>query len=248
MLIDTHCHLENAAAVERARVAGVQRLITIGCDVETTRSACEWAERESDVYFSAGVHPHEAEKVSSDYLQKLEEFTKHPKCVAMGECGLDYYYNHSDPAQQKSVFREQIELAQRVAKPLIIHVRDAYEDCLSLLPKNYPTVIHCFSGTREHAKAFLELGCFLSISGIVTFKAADELRAAVAETPLERLLVETDSPWLTPVPHRGKPNEPAYVKIVANEVARVLGIGVETVIEQTGRNALYLFPALCHEA
>ncbi|MBH1988944.1 MAG: TatD family hydrolase [Myxococcaceae bacterium] len=244
MLIDTHCHLEDQAALERARIAGVKRLITVGCDLETTQKACEWAERELDVYFSAGVHPHESSKVKLSDWEPIEALSKNSKCVAVGECGLDYHYNHSDPIQQKQVFRKQIELAKRVAKPLIIHVRDAYEDCLAMLPRGYPTVIHCFSGTREHARAFLELGCFLSISGIVTFKNAEELRYVAATTPIDRLLIETDSPWLAPVPHRGKPNEPAWVQLVANEIARVRACSVQSVIEQTGKNALDLFPAL----
>lgn len=241
MLIDTHCHLEDKAVLARARAAGVQRLINIGCDIKTTQEAIEFGKDEPDVFFSAGVHPHEAGQAEENFLDKLRVLAENPKCVAIGECGLDYYYNHSTQDVQKAVFEAQIALAGELKKPLIIHVRDAYEDCLERLVAGHPTVIHCFSGTRQHAKAFLDLGCYISISGIVTFKNAEELRQVVLETPLERLLVETDAPYLAPMPYRGKPNEPAYVKIVAEKVAEIKQIPVHDVIVQTGKNACGLF-------
>lgn len=244
MLIDSHCHLEDLAILERARQAGVEKLINIGCDILSSKQARDFGAAQAGVYFSAGVHPHEASKVGPDYILELRELAGDPKCVGIGECGLDYYYDHSDRESQKRVFSEQVALAHELGKPLIIHVRDAYEDCLSLLIAGHPTVIHCFSGNRQHAKAFLDLGCYLSISGIVTFKNAEELRRVVKETPLEKLLIETDSPYLAPIPHRGKPNEPAYVRLVAEKVADIKTISVEQVIEQTGKNTLKVFSVL----
>ena len=241
MLIDSHCHLEDLAVLERARQAGVEKLINIGCDILSSKQARDFGVSQAGVYFSAGIHPHEASKVGADYISELRGLAQDPKCVGIGECGLDYYYDHSDRDSQKRVFVEQLALARELNKPLIIHVRDAYEDCLSLLIAGHPTVIHCFSGNRQHAKAFLDLGCYLSISGIVTFKNAEELRLVVQETPLDKLLIETDAPYLAPIPHRGKPNEPAYVRLVAEKIAEIKAISVEQVIEQTGQNALELF-------
>lgn len=245
MLIDTHCHLEDLAVLERARQAGVEKFINIGCDILSSKQARDFGMAQEGVYFSAGIHPHEASKVEADYISVLRELARDPKCVGIGECGLDYYYEHSDRDSQKRVFVEQIALACELNKPLIIHVRDAYEDCLACLPKlQHRQVIHCFSGNRQHAKAFLDLGCYLSISGIVTFKNAEELRLVVKETPLEKLLIETDSPYLAPIPHRGKPNEPAYVRLVAEKIAEIKATSVEQVIAQTGKNALALFVSL----
>ncbi|MEI6805302.1 MAG: TatD family hydrolase [Myxococcaceae bacterium] len=240
MLIDTHCHLEDLVVLERARQAGVQKFINIGCDILTSQQARDFGANQSDVFFSAGVHPHDASKVEPDYLEELRALALDPKCVAIGECGFDYYYEHSDRDSQKRVFEAQIKLARELNKPLVVHVRDAYEDCLNLL-EGENIIIHCFSGNRPHAKAFLDLGCYLSISGIVTFKNADELREVVRETPLEKLLIETDAPYLAPIPHRGKPNEPAYVKLVAQKIAEIKNISVEQVIERSGENALRIF-------
>lgn len=244
MLIDSHCHLEDLAILERARQAGVEKFINIGCDILSSKQARDFGVAQTGVYFSAGIHPHEASKVEPDYISQLRELAQDSKCVGIGECGLDYYYEHSDRDSQKRVFSEQIALACELNKPLIIHVRDAYEDCLAFLTAGHPTVIHCFSGNRQHAKAFLDLGFYLSISGIVTFKNAEELRLVVKETPLEKLLIETDAPYLAPIPHRGKPNEPAYVRLIAEKIAEIKSIAVEQVIEQTGKNALSLFGSL----
>lgn len=244
MLIDSHCHLEDLSVLERARQAGVKKLINIGCDILGSQKAQEFGAQLDDVFFSAGVHPHEASKVDPDYIDQLQILAADPKCVGIGECGLDYYYEHSDRDSQKKVFEAQINLAYALKKPLIIHVRDAYEDCLERLAAGHPQIIHCFSGNRVHAKAFLDLGCYLSISGIVTFKNAEELRLVVSETPLEKLLIETDSPYLAPIPYRGKPNEPAYVRLVAEKIAEIKAISVEQVIDQTGQNALHIFKGL----
>jgi TatD DNase family protein len=242
MLIDTHCHLEDLEVLKRARAAGVERFVNIGCDIVTSQSAQKFGQNEPNVYFTAGVHPHDAGKAEADYIEQLRQLAADSKCVGIGECGLDYYYDHSDRVTQRKVFAEQIALSQELGKPLVVHVRDAYADCLEALRNHTGTkIIHCFSGDRGHAKAFLDMGCYLSISGIVTFKNADELRAVVAETPIERLLIETDAPYLAPVPHRGKPNEPAFVKLVAEKVAEIKNLPLEKVIQVTGDNALKAF-------
>lgn len=252
MLIDTHCHiddarydLERAATLSRARAAGVERMVTIGCDIANSERAMGLASTHPDVYFSAGIHPHEAGKAPAGYAEQLEAIATHPRCVAIGECGLDYYYDKSPREAQHEVFLSQIALAKTLQKPLVIHVRDAWDECIEILksPENKEAraIIHCFTGTERHGKAFVELGCLLSISGIVTFKDPGEIAKAVQSTPLEHLLVETDSPYLAPIPHRGKRNEPAFVRVVAEKVAELKGISVEEVIEQTGRNAKRIF-------
>lgn len=244
MLIDTHCHLEDVSVLERARLAGVKKIINIGCDILSSQKARDFGVLHEDVFFSAGVHPHEASKVLPDYVDQLKKLAADPKCVGIGECGFDYYYKHSDQDSQKKVFKAQIALSHELNKTLIVHVRDAYEDCLSLLTPTQSIVIHCFSGNKEHAKAFLDLGCYLSMSGIITFKNAQELRKVVYETPLEKLLIETDAPYLAPMPYRGKPNEPAYVSWVAKKIAEIKAIPIQQVIDQTGQNALDAFKGL----
>ncbi len=242
MLIDTHCHLEDPEVLKRARAAGVERFVNIGCDIATSQSAQKFGQNEPNVYFTAGVHPHDAGKAEADYIDQLRRLAADPKCVGIGECGLDYYYDHSDRVTQRKIFAEQIVLSQELNKPLVIHVRDAYADCLEAIRNHLgANIIHCFSGDREHAKAFLALGCYLSYSGIITFKNADELRSALKETPLDRILIETDAPYLAPVPHRGKPNEPAFVKLVAEKVAEIKNLSLEEVIQVTGENALKAF-------
>jgi TatD DNase family protein len=252
MLIDTHCHLDDpkfdedreaVMARARARDVGVKRFVTIGCDVALSKRARDLAQLYDDVYFSAGIHPHEAAKVDDDYIAQLEELARHAKCVAIGECGLDYYYNHSPRDMQRRVFIEQIELAKRAGKALVIHVRDAWDECIQILNDQKPdrTIIHCFTGDERHAREFMDLGCYISISGIVTFKTPGALPDVVRKAPIDRLLVETDSPYLAPMPHRGKRNEPSYVRIVAEKLAEIRGISVEELIEQTGENAVRVF-------
>jgi len=251
MLIDTHCHIDSqkfdgdrAAILRRARDAGVQRFITIGCDVDNSRRARGLAEIHDDVFFSAGIHPHEAEKAEDGFAQHLASISEHDKCVAIGECGLDYYYDHSPREQQRAVFQKQLELAAEVELPVVIHVRDAWDDCIPMLKdaqlKN-TGVIHCFTGTKEQAEASLELGYYISIPGIVTFSKAGDLPDVVVNTPQDRLLVETDSPYLAPKPHRGRRNEPAYVAHVAEKVAELRGTTVDDVHAFTGANAQRLF-------
>lgn len=252
MFIDTHCHIihercadEANSIVKRAQDAGVNTLITIGCDEKDSKEAKDAAQNYPNVYFTAGIHPHEAEKVSPDYLDTLKALSADPKCVAIGECGLDYYYEHSPKDAQRKVFREQIQLSQTLAKPIIVHMRDAWDESLEIYRDEQitkvPTVIHCFSGSLDYAKACLDLGCYISLSGIVTFKKAGDLPEVAKICPLDRLLIETDSPFLAPVPYRGKTNEPAYVVEVAKKIADLRAISIDEVANATTANAKRVF-------
>lgn len=230
MLVDTHCHIhdarfdeDRAQVITRARDAGIGAMITIGCDFDTTLRARALSQVHSDVYFSAGFHPHEAQKAPADLVSQLRAFAIHEKCVAIGECGLDFYYDHSPREIQKTVFEQQMVLAQDVKKALVVHVRNAYDECIEMLSgfptDKTPVIIHCFSSSIEVAERFLAMGCYLSIPGILTFKEPGDLEKVVVMAPMERLLVETDSPYLAPLPYRGKRNEPAYVVKVAEKIA-----------------------------
>jgi TatD DNase family protein len=228
---DNHCHLDAQTAAEmvaEAREAGVERLITVGTDVAESRRCLEIARAHDGVWATAGVHPHEAK----DGTEGLEELLSEPEVVAVGECGLDYHYDHSPRQIQREVFAHQIRLAHAHGLPLVIHTREAWDDTFAILDREgvpERTVFHCFTGGPSEADAALERGTHLSFSGIVTFKTADDLRAAAARCPRERLLVETDSPYLTPVPHRGEPNRPALVPLVGAAVATTQGVGTQEV-------------------
>lgn len=227
---DDHCHLhfrdaaptDVAALVAAAAEAGVTRFVTVGCDVADSQAAIAVAAAHDGVFATAGVHPHEAK----DGIDGLEELLAHPEVVAVGECGLDYHYDHSPRDQQREAFAAQIALAHAHDLALVIHTRSAWEDTFDVLAaEGMPprTVFHCFTGGADEARRCLDLGGHLSISGIVTFKAADDVREAVAICPPDRLLVETDSPYLAPVPHRGERNRPALVPLVGAAVAEVQG-------------------------
>ena len=245
---DDHCHVhyrgapaeQVAAAVADALAAGVERLITVGCDLEDSRAAIAAAADHPEVFATAGVHPHDAK----DGIDGLEALLGTPGLVAVGECGLDYFYEHSPRDVQRQVFAEQIALAHRHDLALVIHARDAWEDTFDVLAaEGMPerTVFHCFTGGPAEARRCLDLGAMLSISGIVTFKGSDDLRAAVAAAPLDRLLVETDSPYLAPVPHRGEKNRPALVPFVGAAVAEVLGLDPAEVASATWENASHTY-------
>jgi TatD DNase family protein len=255
MLIDTHTHLDDArynddrdAMIARARGAGVDAFVTIGCDLATSRAAVSLAERYPFVYASIGVHPHEAKHIQDDWYGEFRRLAKNKKVVAYGEIGLDYHYNHSSPKEQRDRFREQIQFARELKLPVIIHTREAQEDTVAILKEEKASdvggVLHCFSGDAWLAKEALDLGFYLSFSGIVTFQNAAMLRDIAKNTPLDRLLIETDCPYLTPVPHRGKRNEPAYVFHVARQLASV-HFGEADAIERIGQattaNAKRLF-------
>lgn len=246
MLIDTHTHLDDArydtdrdAMIVRAREAGVETLITIGCDLATSRAAVALADRYPSVYATVGVHPHEAQHIGDNWYLELERLAQHDRVVAYGEIGLDYHYNHSPPHLQRARFREQIGVARGLRLPLVIHTREAQKDTVTILKeeraRDVGGVFHCFSGDASLAKEALDLGFSLSFSGVVTFRNADMLRDIIKWVPLDRILVETDCPYLTPVPHRGKRNEPAYVRHVAETVASIKSLERPMTVEEIGR-------------
>ncbi|MGH7231066.1 MAG: TatD family hydrolase [Nitrospiraceae bacterium] len=246
MLIDTHTHLDDPrydadreAMMARAREAGVRTFVTIGCDLDTSRSAVALADGYTNVYATIGVHPHEAKHIADDWYDELRRLARHPKVVAYGEIGLDYHYNHSAPKQQRDRFREQVSLARELHLPLVIHTREAQDDTITILKEENAAdvggVFHCFSGDAWLAKDALDLGFYLSFSGVITFQNAAMLRDIVKTIPLDRMLIETDCPYLAPVPHRGKRNEPANVRLVAEKIAEIRGSSTATSAEDIGR-------------
>ena len=252
MLIDTHTHLDDArynddrdATIARAQEVGVTTFITIGCDLTTSRAAVALAGRLPFVYASVGVHPHEVKHIADDWYDELQRLAQHEKVVAYGEIGLDYHYNHSPPKLQRERFREQICLARDLALPIIIHTREAQEDTIAILREERAGeiggVFHCFSGDAWLAKDALDLGFLLSFSGVITFQNASMLRDIVKTVPMDRILIETDCPYLTPVPYRGKRNEPAHVRFVSQKIAEIKAVPVERVEAETTRNAERLF-------
>ncbi|MDE3119389.1 MAG: TatD family hydrolase [Nitrospirota bacterium] len=256
MLIDTHAHLDDArydadreAVIARAREAGVDTFVSIGCDLATSKSAVDLAGRYPFVYAAVGVHPHEVKHIEDGWYDEFRRLAAHKKVVAYGEIGLDYHYNHSPPKLQRERFREQVGLAKELRLPLVIHTREAQEDTIAILKEEHAGqvggVFHCFSGDAWLAKDALDLGFYLSFSGVITFPSATMLRDIVKTVPLDRILVETDCPYLTPVPHRGKRNEPAFVKLVAEKIAEVKGATEVAGVEELGRitsgNARRLF-------
>lgn len=254
-LVDSHCHLDDPrfdadrdAVVERALEAGVCRMLSIGSgngppDLE---AAIRMAERYGPVLASVGVHPHDARKATPETWRRMEELLAHPKVVAVGEIGLDYYYDNSPRDCQREVFAAQLDLARNAGKPILIHTRDAWEDTWLLLEKHWGGgapggVLHCFSGGPEEAARGVEQGFHLAFGGVLTFPKADKVRAAAAAAPAERLLVETDAPYLAPVPMRGRRNEPAYVAEIARRLAACRGVSADEVAEQTTANFERLF-------
>ena len=253
-LIDSHAHIQGKeytgeveTVLARAREAGIDKIIAVGGagDMSSNNDAVALADSYANVYATVGMHPHDAKDVGTEELKKLRDLTVHPKVVAVGEAGLDYYYSHSPHDVQRRVFTDFIHLARQTGLPLVVHERDAAKDAAQLLRSegngDLRGVIHCFTGSFEAARTYLDLGFYLSFTGIITFKNAEPLREVLRQVPLERIFVETDSPYLTPVPHRGKRNEPAYVKLVAETVAKVKGVSLEEVAETTTRNVRGLF-------
>jgi TatD DNase family protein len=244
--VDAHCHLQLAGGAEhiaRAEAAGVEWMVCVGTDLATSQAALTLADEHRNVYGTAGLHPHDASKLSAE-LGMLEPLAVSEACVGIGEAGFDFYYEHSPRDEQEAAFRWQIRLAKRVDKPLVIHSRDAWDDTFRVLDdEGVPerTIFHCFTGGPVEARAALDRGCYLSFSGIVSFKNAGELREAARITDPDRLLVETDSPYLTPEPHRGTPNEPAFVVAVGAALARVRNMNPDDVAELTRANAARVF-------
>jgi TatD DNase family protein len=253
MLIDSHCHLDfpelagdEEGVLARARTAGVGGMLTIGTRLDQFERVRAIAERHGNIWCSVGVHPHEAKEEGQRTPDRLIEATHHPKVVGIGETGLDFYYEHSPRDEQAESFRAHIAASRHTGLPLIVHTRDADRETIDILEEEagkgaFPGLIHCFTSGPEVARCALALGFYISISGIVTFKAAEDLRGIVRDIPLDRLLVETDSPYLAPVPKRGKTNEPAYVAHTAAKVAELKGVSVAELEAATTMNFFRLF-------
>ena len=253
MLVDTHCHLdfpdfapERDAVVARARAAGVGRFVTISTHVTKFAEIASIAESYDDVFCTVGTHPNHALDEPEASPQALIALAAHEKCVAFGEAGLDYHYNHAPKETAERVFRNHIAAAREAQLPLVIHTRDADDDTARILRDEmgqgaFPALLHCFTASRALAETAVELGAYLSFSGVLTFKNAQGLREIAAAMPLDRLLVETDAPFLAPTPHRGKRNEPAFVKETARVLAEAKGISEAEVADATTANALRLF-------
>jgi TatD DNase family protein len=250
MLTDSHCHLDHEqfnadrhAVIDRALEAGVGRMLAIGTgdgppDLE---AGIRMADLHPAIFATVGVHPHETAKATPETYTRLAELVRHPKVLALGEIGLDYHYDFSPREVQRDAFIEQMRVAADAGKPIVIHTREAWEDTLQLIerhwtPTGLPGILHCFSGTHQEAERCVALGFYLSFGGIVTFPKAVELQEAARLAPLDRILVETDAPYLAPVPRRGKRNEPAFVAETARKVAALRGTTVEAIAEATSAN------------
>lgn len=248
-LIDTHCHLfyddlknDLPAVLDRAAELGVNRFICVATNMTDARDCLLLGETHDNIFASAGVHPHDAKDAPTDFEDQIHELMKNPKMVAVGEMGLDYFRNISDPVIQRKFFREQMQIASQLHKPVIFHNRDADEDVIKILQEfpNVRGVAHCFSSNLETANTFMELGYYISFSGNLTFKNS-HLPEVARELPLEKILVETDSPYLSPVPYRGKPNEPGRTRFVAEKLAEIHNVPLEVIAEKTTSNATILF-------
>lgn len=252
MLFDTHVHLnaeqfeeDLEEVIERAKLAGVSNVVVVGFDHPTILRAMELVEQYDFMYASVGWHPVDAIDMTEDDLNWIEDLSGHPKVVAIGEMGLDYHWDKSPKDIQKEVFRKQIRLAKKVQLPIIIHNREATADIVEILEEENAAevggIMHCFSGSAETAKKCVDMNFYISLGGPVTFKNAKKPKEVAEEIPLDRLLIETDCPYLAPHPHRGKRNEPSYVKLVAEQIAEIKSISLEEVEEATTRNAKKLF-------
>lgn len=254
MLVDSHCHLDfpglsdNLPAIlENMERHGVTHALCIGVDIENFPSVLALAEKHSNIYASVGVHP-DYEDVHEPSVEELVQFASHPKVLAIGETGLDYYRLKGEPEWQRERFRTHIQAARKIGKPLIIHTREAADDTLRIMAEERANevggIMHCFTEKTQAAQRALDMNFHISFSGIVTFKSAEQVREVVRMTPLERILVETDAPYLAPVPYRGKTNQPAYVKHVAEKIAEIKGISIEEVMELTSRNFFNLMKVI----
>jgi len=253
VLVDSHCHIDmkqfnkdRDAVMQRARDAGITAVIDVGCDLASSESAIGFAERYNEVFATVGFHPHSASEMGDGDLDRLEGLARHRKVVAIGEIGLDFYRNLSPREVQIEAFKKQLALARELGLPVVIHSRQAKDEVFSILTEWVDAsgedsgVLHCFSGDSELAKQYIDMGFFISIAGPVTYSSSTAIEIA-REVSLDRLLIETDCPFLTPEPHRGKRNEPSYVLLVAQKIAEMRGITVDSVEEHTSRNAARLF-------
>src|SRR4051812_24608575 len=253
MFVDSHCHLnyrglveDQQAVLDRARAVGVETMLNISTRASEWDAVIAVAEREPDVWASVGIHPHEADEHPDVQTATLVERAAHPRVVGIGESGLDYYYDHSDRERQRASFRAHLAAARETGLPIIVHTRDAEADTAEILADEmgkgaFPGIIHCFTASADFAGKALDLGLFISISGIVTFKNAKDLQETARSLPADRLLIETDSPFLAPVPHRGKPCEPAFVADTARFLAALRDEPVEALAERTSANFRALF-------
>jgi len=243
--IDNHCHLGEDAdqAISAAKLAGVVKFVDVGCDLASSTACVERAGEYDSVYATVGLHPHEAKHG----LGGLEALLTAPNVIAVGECGLDYHYDHSPRKEQREMFAAQIALAHKYELPLVIHTREAWEETFDVLDtEGVPnhTIFHCFTGGPAEATAGLDRGAWLSFSGIVSFKSATDVQAAAKQCPANKLLIETDSPYLAPVPHRGKANQPAWVSLVGETIASLRSEPVSDIAATTWRNTHRAYPRL----
>ena len=253
VLVDAHAHLDDAAfdgdreeLLKHIKEQGII-VINAGSDLESSRMSLELARNYDFVYACAGVHPHEASKVSPDYIDGLRDLAKHPKVVAVGEIGLDYHYNFSPREVQKKVFEAQLSLAKEMGLPVVVHSREALGDTLEILKKSgvKKGLMHCYSGSLDEARDFLDLGFYFSFGGVLTFKKAEDVRKVAAGLPKERVLIETDCPYLSPEPFRGKRNDPTRLIYIVRALSYIWGISEEEVVKITKNNAKKLFGIEC---
>jgi|TARA_B100001939_G_scaffold237046_1_gene204541 TatD DNase family protein len=253
-IIDSHAHLDYPKIIEqlddvikRANEAGVKKIISIGVKLSKSKNVQAISEKYEDIFFSAGIHPHEASsEPDACNLEAIIQAASHPKCVAIGEAGLDYFYDHSPQEAQQDSFRVQIQAARELDLPIIIHSRDADEDMASIIEEEYEKspfkgVLHCFSSGKDLAKRAINKGFYISFSGILTFPKSTELREIASKVPCDRILVETDAPFLAPVPFRGKTNEPAYTVYTLKTLSEAIGKPFDEMAKQTFQNTLKLF-------
>lgn len=261
MFIDSHCHLDGPRfdsdreqVISRARLAGIANMLAVGTGdgPGTLDCAVKLAEQHDFIYATIGVHPHEAKLATDADFAQLEQLSRNPKVIAWGEIGLDYYYDHSPREIQQNVFTRQMELAHAAKLPIVIHCRpsdnsdNAWDDCLALIEQHWKLsglggILHCFTGKWQHAKRALDTGFMISFAGNITFPKAQQIRNVALQVPLDRTLIETDSPYLAPIPYRGKRNEPAYVKEVARQIGELRGISTEEAGERTSQNFYRFF-------
>jgi TatD DNase family protein len=264
MFVDSHAHLEGTQfdsdreqVISRAREAGVETIVAIGIGdgPESVDCGIKLADQYPFIYATIGIHPHEAKLATDAVFERMEKLARHPKVIGWGEIGLDYFYDHSPRETQKQVFLKQMELAAAAKLPIIIHCRpsdgseDAWEDCLSMIqeqwaPKGLGGVLHCFTGTLAHARRALDLEFLISFAGNITFPKAQQIRDAALEVPLDRMLIETDCPFLAPVPNRGKRNEPAFVTETARKLGELRALSAEEIGERTSRNFYNFFKSV----
>lgn len=251
MIWDTHAHLDDEVyqedfqdVLERIKSSGISRVTNVGYDLPSSLRSVQLAQDYDFIYAAIGIHPHNAEEFSDDVMVQLQALAQHPKVLAWGEIGLDYYRDLSPRAIQQEVFIQQIELANKAGLPIVIHDRDAHQDVLEIVkahPPKYGGVLHCYSGSWEMAKVLLKLGFYLSFAGPLTFKNARHTVEVARNAPIDRILAETDSPYLTPEPRRGKRNEPAYVREVVRKLAEIKELSIEEMALQTMHNAETIF-------